>query len=239
MREFRITHKIIQTVEANTLEEARKTAGDALLLVQGEDTLWDPVIALMHVNEVEDDEAETCASEDCDNSLDDGEGSDGYCGDCADVRERERITRLVEQFGAFLNGSSPWGDLSTTIYLTIGTLAQEDMLERWLAIEENNPDTTGDDRDQILDYIEEHGFSKPEPEYVPVRIDELKSGDVLKSGATVLRIEQDSKHPTNLDLNMLTVFTDAGRPGTGAVSQVQYVAMEVLSKRVDKTESDD
>lgn len=28
--------------------------------------------------------AETCRSADCDASLDDGEGQDGYCGNCAD-----------------------------------------------------------------------------------------------------------------------------------------------------------
>lgn len=34
--------------------------------------------------------ASSCATEGCDGAIDDGEGYDGYCGNCADRRERSR-----------------------------------------------------------------------------------------------------------------------------------------------------
>lgn len=39
----------------------------------------------------EEDEEELCAEDGCENSLDDGEGYDGYCGEHADQRERDGV----------------------------------------------------------------------------------------------------------------------------------------------------
>lgn len=36
---------------------------------------------------IEDDDEDKCATPDCDGAMDDGEGFDGYCGNCADRRQ--------------------------------------------------------------------------------------------------------------------------------------------------------
>jgi hypothetical protein len=135
------------------------------------DEILDSIVDRLKDDGVLSDPAEDDDDEDdedlceCGESLDDGEGWDGYCGDCADVRERERIAELVQQFRGWLDTKweSDFGaQLSAGIYLRIKDEDKESVLEDWLNTQDNNRLTTGDDYDQMRDYIAEHKFTPVE-----------------------------------------------------------------------------
>lgn len=92
MPSYRVTWEI--DIEADNPTEA---AARALIIQRDNDpansaTVFDVVEACGHSHRIDlhpdaDDEPETCRTDGCDGDPSDGEGWDGYCGNCADVRD--------------------------------------------------------------------------------------------------------------------------------------------------------